>query len=289
MKNANPRLTRKLQRLACSAIVIAASCGATCGQEDGPTGPDDAAPETQVETDDADGSRGRGTQSYWDAEQRRVQALFEQPIKYEFFETSLAEVMELLSTEHGFNHSIDVAALDALGLDCSLPISHRMNGVCLRQALDLILAPHDLAYVIREGIVMVTSDEDADEMLTTKIYPVRDLLHAQQPHESMDQLIAVITGAIAPDSWEEVGGPASIHPYQGVLTISQTDRIHAAVDQMLSKLRLAVNASGGPTIPMPAKPACYQSGQKPPSGGVFDTQEANLHSIAPRSTTEESR
>ena len=48
--------------------------------------------------------------------------------------------MELFSTEHGFNYSIDTAALDTLGLDSSLPIHHSMNGVCLRQALDLILA-----------------------------------------------------------------------------------------------------------------------------------------------------
>ena len=52
----------------------------------------------------------------------------------------------------------------------------------------------------------------------------------------MDQLIGVITRAIEPDSWEEVGGPGSIIAYQGVLTISQTIGPTHKIDQLLASV-----------------------------------------------------
>lgn len=251
MKNHRKTWQAYLQPLACGAIVISALCTAGSAQVDGRRSDDVTA--SVVQTVASHTVQSKTTTGHWEAEQRRMQALFERPIEYEFTDTPLEEMMERLSSKHGFNYSIDNMALDTLGLDSSLPISHSMSGVCLRQALEMILGQQDLTYVIREGIVMVTSFEEAEEMLSTNIYPVRDLLHSNQLNESMDQLIGVITRTIERDSWEEVGGPGSIVAYQGVLTISQTHRTHAQIDRLLGQLRTAIDASGGPTIPLPQK------------------------------------
>jgi len=50
-------------------------------------------------------------------------------------------------------------------------------------------------------------------------------------------LIQVITSLIAPESWEESGGPGSIQPIGGALGISQTAAVHTKIDEFLKALR----------------------------------------------------
>src|SRR5690606_35232450 len=52
-------------------------------------------------------------------------------------------------------------------------------------------------------------------------------------------LIELITSTIAPESWDEVGGPGAVSPYQGNLSlvISQTQEIHEQIADLLEQLR----------------------------------------------------
>lgn len=54
-----------------------------------------------------------------------------------------------------------------------------------------------------------------------------------------DSLIELITSTIAPESWDEVGGPGAVSPYQGNLSlvISQTQEIHEQIADLLEQLR----------------------------------------------------
>jgi hypothetical protein len=54
-----------------------------------------------------------------------------------------------------------------------------------------------------------------------------------------DQLIEVITATVVPDSWHDVGGPASICAYNGLFTVSQTDNAHRQAEHLLDMLRKA--------------------------------------------------
>ena len=66
---------------------------------------------------------------------------------------------------------------------------------------------------------------------------------AKQPHVSSDydQLIKVITTMIAPDTWEEAGGFASIVSVDSwsVLIVSQTSTNHQKIEHLIRALRLA--------------------------------------------------
>ncbi|MBW3599018.1 MAG: general secretion pathway protein GspD [Planctomycetes bacterium] len=54
-----------------------------------------------------------------------------------------------------------------------------------------------------------------------------------------DSLIELITTTIAPESWDEVGGPGAIHQHGGNLSlvISQTQEIHEQIADLLEQLR----------------------------------------------------
>ena len=51
-----------------------------------------------------------------------------------------------------------------------------MKGISLRSALRLILEEFDLTYVVQDEVLKITSKEKADEILTTRVYPVADLV-----------------------------------------------------------------------------------------------------------------
>ncbi len=101
----------------------------------------------------------------------------------------------------------------------------------------------NLTYVIKEGVVMITTQEEAESTLETRVYPVGDLvLPPNAPADAQadfDSLIELITSTVKPTSWDAVGGPGSIAPFPNnlTLTISQTEEVHEAIDALLDRLR----------------------------------------------------
>jgi hypothetical protein len=195
----------------------------------------------------------QGDQSRWEANHERVKQAFVEAVEFEFFETPLNDVIEFIAERSDFNFTFDENALDELGLDTSQLVTQSVKNVALRTAMELILRPIELTYVIRDGVVVITTEEKAQQLLITKHYPVRDLLHADFPAKSMDQLIRVVTTTIAPESWEETGGPATICSYQGILIARQTDRAHDELAQLIEELRGSISATGGPSLPLADK------------------------------------
>ena len=64
----------------------------------------------------------------------------------------------------------------------------------------------------------------ASNELSTRIYNVVDLVRHTDPDgtfkDNYDSLVEVISTAVKPDSWNEVGGPGSIGTFQGTLVVS---------------------------------------------------------------------
>ena len=54
-----------------------------------------------------------------------------------------------------------------------------------------------------------------------------------------DSLIELVTTTIAPDTWDEVGGPGSVSGFEGNLSlvISQTQEVHEQIADLLEQLR----------------------------------------------------
>jgi hypothetical protein len=53
----------------------------------------------------------------------------------------------------------------------------------------------------------------------------------------MDDLIEAITGAVSPDTWEEMGGAGTIHPLGSMLLVSQTEEVHRTIESLLDEIR----------------------------------------------------
>ena len=64
------------------------------------------------------------------------------------------------------------------GVDESTPVTKNLKGISLRSALKLLLDELQLKYVVHNEVLLITSPAKAesDEYMTTKVYPVADLV-----------------------------------------------------------------------------------------------------------------
>lgn len=99
----------------------------------------------------------------------------------EFKEVPLADVFEFMRDTAGLNLFINWPALEAAGIDRSVPISIRLRNIPLSRVLDLTLSQISagrvaITWYVSDNIIYVTTRELADRDLVTRIYPVQDLL-----------------------------------------------------------------------------------------------------------------
>jgi hypothetical protein len=109
------------------------------------------------------------------AEQKIFEAL-DQIIPLEFIETPLRDVIDYLKDAAAIPIEIDTKALDDVGLTTDTPVTRNLKGVTLRSGLRLILKDLDLTYMVRDEVLLITTPEEAETQLVTKVYPVADLV-----------------------------------------------------------------------------------------------------------------
>lgn len=136
---------------------------------------------------------------------------------------------------------LDRSSLRGAGVRERTPVTLEIADQKLRTALIAILHDLELTWVIRDGLVWVISQDDADEFSKTAVYDVRDLARNFEESKSLQQ---AIESQASPDQWEAMGGFGSMDfPKPGVLVVHQTERNHDAVLQLLENYRLALRTS----------------------------------------------
>jgi hypothetical protein len=166
---------------------------------------------------------------------KSLDQLLRQPVRLEFHATPLGELADDLKKTHGVPVTVDLRALDKVGLGRQTPVDFQMRGVPLGAALSLLLGELGLTWQRSKTGIEITTPEEAARNLVLIAYPAADLAGGQR-----DPLIKVITATIAPVSWNQVGGPASIRPgAPGKLDVLQTPHVHAEIQSVLAALRRA--------------------------------------------------
>ncbi len=191
------------------------------------------------------------------AEEARVWEALNQPVSLHFEQTQLEEIFRHIANSQGINIVIDDAGLAEAGVTTRDPISIHVEGVTLRSALKQILDARDLAWLVQDEVLKITSRQRSEGELFTQVYSVADLLHpisksrspVSQDHEpaspvateeaDFDSVTALIRTFVQPDSWNESGGPAALAPHSGSrsLVVRQTRRGHQEISVLLGCVR----------------------------------------------------
>lgn len=91
-------------------------------------------------------------------------------------EMPLDRVMAKLASQQKIPLWIDHDALHNEGISVDEPVTIRLRGVKLESALNLILKPQKLAFVVDEDVLKITTGVQWGQSLTTRTYDVRDLV-----------------------------------------------------------------------------------------------------------------
>lgn len=243
------------------------------------------------------------------------------PVSLRFHDAPLSEVVDYLARLAEINVFLDPTGLAEEGVATDTPVTIDLRqDISLRSALNLVLAPLNLSYVIKDEVLKITSEQLRDGETYPFTYNVADLVipipnftpnsdfglngaiskayqqsgyfsggfggqsplavvasatggsHNAQldptvlanltgggsmaggppapmrsgpgglgggPQPDFDALIELITTTIAPTTWDEVGGPGSIAPFETNLSlvISQTQEVHDQIADLLEQLR----------------------------------------------------
>ena len=79
-------------------------------------------------------------------------------------------------TPHLIPIELDVKKLEEAGVNIDTPVTKNLSGITLRSALRLLLNDLELTYVVRDEVLLITTPEEAESQLITKVYPVGDLV-----------------------------------------------------------------------------------------------------------------
>lgn len=186
-----------------------------------------------------------------------ILAALEEKTSIEFIDEPLSGVVQFFKDRHRIEIQIDTKALEDLNMGTDTPIAKTIQNVKLRSGLNLILRDLGLTWVITDEVLMITTNEEAELCLTTRVYDVSELVAVQDPGgkrwSDFDSLIEVITGTIESETWESVGGAGSIVEleYRGasVLIIRQTLDVHAQVCKLLEELAKVAGRYAEDVIP----------------------------------------
>src|SRR5688572_12324645 len=91
-------------------------------------------------------------------------------------EMPLQDFADRLSQQFGVPIELDVKKLEEAGVNRDTAINKRLESIPLESILQHGLNDLELTFTIRNHVILITTPEEVESRLTTKIYPVRDLV-----------------------------------------------------------------------------------------------------------------
>jgi len=144
----------------------------------------------------------------------------------------LESVLAQFGQEFSIPIHIDRGALEECGISAETEVTIDLHGIKLRSALNLIFREPSLVgltYIIQDEVLLITSEDRANESLKTVVYDVKAF---------PARIDEVILATVAQDSWVHSTGEGVLQKLKpGVLVIAQTQAVHRKIEALLSQLQ----------------------------------------------------
>ena len=197
-----------------------------------------------------------------DSDEERIEQALTRRDSIDFVAMRLQDAAETLSRQFQVPIVLASKKLDEAGVSFDVPVTKQLHSVPLESILRLILTDLELEFTVRNNVVLISTPEDIESHLLTRIYPVLDLVSLPRSESKdstalydadYDSLIELITGSIDPHCWDVVGGVGSLRALEnaGSLIVSQTRDVHRKIDNLLAGLRRVKSFQGIPSLAKP--------------------------------------
>lgn len=210
--------------------------------------------EAQQEQDpfgDAASRPARGAGNLAQDAEDRIEATLDSVLKapLAFIEVPLQDVIQQFQDEYRFPIIFDNSALNEVAISTETELSISVGNISLRSALDLMFKEpglEDLTYIIDNEVLLITTEDRANETLLTVVYRVDDFgvslpttQDGTSDHTSYDTLVDAITSCVEFDAWSSNGtGKGELTTLRpGMLVVSQTRSVHRKIEVLLANLR----------------------------------------------------
>jgi len=170
-------------------------------------------------------------------------------VSFIYSEVSLADAMVSLSKQTGVRIEFDQYGLDIAKATKDAMVSGEANRDTLGKALDELLAPLNLTYLVRSGAILITDREETGAKRVTKLYPVADLLAPSKDQTNAIPSDRPKTTSVDPSALDafadiiraNVSANFQIRvrtsPSNGALVIAGDHASHDIVEKLLDTLR----------------------------------------------------
>ena len=182
--------------------------------------------------------------------EERIEGILDKPLLTPLLyqDQPLNEIIEALASEYDIPILFDNSALDEVAISPDTEVTISLRNIPFRSALNHILRQpglEDLTYTVADGVLLITTEEKANETLSVQVYRVDDLIHGISQHPGgtkenpFSSLIQTIVQCVEYGSWmHNKRGEGTILLVQpGMLVVSQTKQVHDQVHALLEKLR----------------------------------------------------
>ncbi|MFO0884648.1 MAG: hypothetical protein U0894_10745 [Pirellulales bacterium] len=171
----------------------------------------------------------------------------QQPYSANYVDTPLSEVLDEIRNKFGVNVYIAERQLKDSGVELDqVNITCNLQDVALESFLQAVLDEFGLMAFCNNEAICVSVPVHVEGQLEVVVYPVGDLIEWQRYKYAKDRatpnaenLIVGITSTISPNSWDEVGGPGSLHFDRESLSlvVSQAQPEQKSVERYFAALR----------------------------------------------------
>ncbi len=152
-------------------------------------------------------------------------------VSYQFDRTPLREACRQLAEQTGCHAWLDTRSLKLQGIAADMPVTAQGNSERLDEALDRMLLANNLTWTVQSEVILITTAKQAAAALETRVYRL------VRPVASPSQLVSQISTMVAPTSWANVGGPASIETFPpAAVVIAQTQAAHRSILQQFGDM-----------------------------------------------------
>ena len=190
------------------------------------------------------------------AAEQKIEAALDDDTTFKFTKTPLSDVVAYLQDLHQVNIRLDSKALAAARIGTDARISRNLSGVSLRSAMRMLLNDLDLTYVVHDEVLLISTPEAAEKMVTVRVYDVAALLEMDDTADELARILAgtlsgrklvVGTDARGASSGSDLSATVtsethrSIAAFRQLLIVRDTMTGHREVAEILTSLRDALS------------------------------------------------
>lgn len=183
---------------------------------------------------------GRRTFIYDPPQHQLIRQRLQETIDVSFDDIALVDAVSQIAKASKIDIRLNLAALRALGIRDRTPVSLALQKTEADTVLKALLQDLQLTWILRDGVLWITSEEEASSYLITAVFDVRDLCTDDNESFALQQAIQSQTC----EDWADCGGPGTMSaPKAGTLVIHNREELLNEVLKLLEAYRVALKGS----------------------------------------------